>query len=356
MAKKSERSVDYKCPTCNAVILYSAKNHKWNCEYCGNQYTKEDLKKYNNLKKLESTEEESDVEYVSYHCKDCGAEIIADAETSATFCVYCGNTAILKNKLVGKFAPDMIIPFKKDKQIAIDAFKKLSKGRPLMPKDFNNEENIEKIRGIYIPFWIYDINVDGDIHMDATIVNTWKQGNYLHTKTSIYSLVRDGSMKFYKIPIDGSTRFDNDIMNTLEPFDFNELEEFNYAYLSGFYAEKYDQDSDELYSIVANRAVNSAKQIMYDTAKSYTTKKIVNENLKPIPLSKKYVLLPVWMVNVKYNGKLHIFAMNGQTGEFIGDIPISKKKIIVYSILIFVICLTIILLISYLGYAMGRVS
>ena len=358
MANKRERSLDYKCPTCNAVILYNAKNKKWNCEYCGNQYTIEDLKKYNKVKKIEENiediNEETTPEYITYHCKDCGAEIIADAQTSATFCVYCGNTAILKSKLVGKFAPDMIIPFKKEKQIAINEFKNLSKGRPLVPKGFNNEKNIERIRGIYIPFWIYDICVDGEIVLDAKDVSTWSSGNYRYTKTDTYSLIRDGSMNFYKIPVDGSTRFDNNIMNTLEPFNYNELEEFNYAYLSGCYAEKYDQHSDELYNFVANRAVNSAKSIMSQSSKVFTTKVIVKDTLKPIPLNKKYVLLPVWMVNVKYKDKMYIFAMNGQTGEFIGDIPIDVKKTILFSILIFIGVFILIVLISIVIYMIGR--
>lgn len=351
---KSERSLDYKCPTCNAAIIYDPKNKMWNCEYCGNKYTIEDLKKHNNAKKIEVSEEEANVEYVSYHCKDCGAEIIADAQTSATFCVYCGNTAILKNKLVGKFAPDLIIPFKMDKQVAIDEFKNLSKGRPLMPKFFNDEKNIEKIKGIYIPFWFYDICVDGDITLRAEDISTWHSGDYRYTKTDTYTLVRDGSMNFYKIPIDGSTRFDNDTMNSLEPFIYSQLEEFNYAYLSGFYAEKYDQTADELYNLAANRAIESAKETMSKSTKVYSTKVITKENLKPIPLDKKYALLPVWMVNVKYKDKLYLFAMNGQTGEFIGDIPIDKKKAVLYSILTFVISFIIITIISYVIYTLGR--
>lgn len=358
MADKRERSLDYKCPTCNAVILYSAKNKKWNCEYCGNQYTLEDLKKYNKIQNIndntKENKEEANIEYVTYHCKDCGAEIIADAQTSATFCVYCGNTAILKSKLVGKFAPDMIIPFKKEKQIAINEFKRLSKGRPLVPRKFNNEQNIDKIRGIYIPFWIYDICVDGELVIDAKDITSWHSGNYRYTKTDTYSLIRDGNMKFNKIPVDGSTRFDNSIMNSLEPFNYDELEEFNYAYLSGFYAEKYDQNSDELYNLAANRAVNSAKDVMSRSTKIYTSKFIVKDNLKPVPLSKKYVLLPVWMVNVKYNDKMYIFAMNGQTGEFIGNIPIDTKRTIVFSILIFIGIFILIVLICFGIYMIGR--
>ena len=61
-----------------------------------------------------------------------------------------------------------------------------------------------------------------------------------------------------------------------------------------------------------------------------STKKDYNINTKTI----KYVLLPVWMLNIKYHDKIYTFAMNGQTGKLIGDIPIDKKKAFLYWILI----------------------
>ncbi len=155
--------LDNKCPTCGAKIEFNPKNQLWDCSYCGNKFTLEEMKKYNNAssKKVNNNAtsfkklDEMDV----YRCKNCGAEVMADETTTATFCVYCGSTAILKEKITDGVAPSMLIPFKKVKEDAILAFKGLSKGRPLMPKLFNKEENIKKISGVYIPFWIYDLKV-----------------------------------------------------------------------------------------------------------------------------------------------------------------------------------------------------
>ena len=239
-----EQALDNKCPSCGAPIHYNPKASKWKCEYCNSTFTLEEMKKYNNASndKHNDTEKENlvketakkeidDMVYISYKCQNCGAEIVADEQTAATFCVYCGSTAILKNKLSGAFAPSLIIPFKTEKQEAIHAFVGLKKGRPFVPKDFTSKENIEKIKGVYIPFWLYDIMVSGTVNCNGTQVTSWTRGDMHYTKTDTYAINRTGEMLFTKVPVDGSTRFANDIMNSIEPFDYKEIIEYNHAYI-----------------------------------------------------------------------------------------------------------------------------
>ena len=222
-----------------------------------------------------------------------------------------------------------------------------------MPKDFNNEKNIEKLRGIYIPFWLYDINVDGDITMNAQTVETWRSGDTHYTKTNNFLVTRGGTMDFSHIPQDGSTHFDDDMMNSIEPFNFEDMIPYNHAYLSGFYAEKYDVENSETLTNASNRALNTARNILKNDARLYTTKVITSDTLKATEKNHEYVLLPVWMVNVKYNDKMHIFAMNGQTGEFIGNIPLDKKKTIIYSIVLFIVFFIVAFIGSFILYMLG---
>lgn len=358
VTNKKEKALDHKCPGCRAPIFFVPSLGKWKCEYCNGAYTLEELQKYNNAssdahnQNVHLTENTEDI-YDSYKCKNCGAEIVADNQTSATFCVYCGNTAILKSKLSGQFKPDLIIPFKKEKQVAINAFKGLSKGRPFLPDDFNDINNIEKIRGIYIPFWIYDMEVSGGIEARAQRVTTWSRGNTHYTKTDYYKIFRDGSIKYSKIPIDGSSRFDNDIMSSIEPFDYNEIVPYNHAYLSGFLAERFDIEGDVLIGNAVTRAVESTKNVFLNDATGYSMKTIYNNGLLAKDVKKQYALFPVWMVNVKYKDKYYLFAMNGQTGEFIGDMPVDKKKVIKWSILMFLGIFVGILILMFILFKMG---
>ena len=356
---KTENALENKCPSCKASISFNAKLGKWKCDYCGSEFTLEEMQKHSDnastveKNKMETSSSDTYDDYISYKCESCGAEIVADSQTSATFCVYCGNTAILQSKLSGAFSPDLIIPFKNEKEQAVTAFKNLSKGRPLMPRDFNNATNIEKIRGVYIPFWLYDIGVSGNIQMNGETVETWTRGDTHYTKTNVFLLTRGGTMDFMKIPIDGSTRFDDDIMNSIEPFHYEDLVSYNHAYLSGFYAERYDLEGEELYKDISERALNSARKILVDDAKLYSSKVITSDNLVASQKDRKYALLPVWMVNVKYQDKMYIFAMNGQTGEFIGDIPLDKKRVFVYSIAIFIGVFILCFVILYFTHIIG---
>lgn len=348
----SSGTLDHKCPNCAATLKFNPHGQNWACEYCKSTFNIEQIEaleaKRGTVLDEESTEVklEKDINGMDvYSCPNCGAQIVADEATTATFCVYCKSTAILKNKLVGEFNPSMVIPFTNTKEDAIKAFKSIGKGRPFMPKEFSSQKNIDEIKGVYIPFWVYDFHAEGSIEADAKRVKTWRSGDYQYTKTDTYMVFRDGNMDYYRIPVDGSTHFADDIMNSIEPFDYNGLVKFNHSYLSGFLAEKYDVESKDASVIAQERAKNSTINTLKSSIGGYTSVIVSRENHQ-IQLTKdEYVLLPVWMLNIKYKDKIYPFAMNGQTGKMIGDIPLDKKKAVIWWILIlvgtFLICTVI---------------
>lgn len=347
--------LDNKCPSCGSPIVFDPKSGCFKCSHCKSVYKADEIKNMDDKKqKVDENDQNIDDKYVTYSCPDCGAAIIADEETSATFCIYCGNSSIIKNRLTGKFAPSKIIPFKKDKIDAVEAFKKLKKGRPFIPKEFLNENNIEKIRGVYIPFWLFNIESSGYMETRATKVKSWTIGNTRYTKTDFYDVVREANMSFLRIPVDGSTRFDDDIMNTIEPFDYSELEDYNHAYLSGFLAEKYNVESDNAYKDAIPRMEQSTVDVLLNSINGYATKKVKTKKIDNKELSKEYVLLPVYMVNIKYQDKYYLFAMNGQTGEFVGNIPIDKKKVLLWAVISFFGFFLLTVLLFYLFYLGGR--
>lgn len=321
---------DHKCPNCDAVLKFDPITGKWKCEYCASIFSLEEVDTFHKNRK-DTEKESSKKDFSSYKCPDCGAEIVMDDETTATFCVYCGNTAIIKNKMQGEFAPSKVIPFKTTKEQAIQKFTEYNKGKLFIPNEFTNKNNIEKISGIYIPFFIYDCEADADINVSASKVSTWSDSRYDYTKKDTYNVETAGTMHFENIPVDGSTRFPNDIMNSIEPFLYNDLTDFNPSYLSGFLSERYDTSIDELFEIAKARATSTANTSLLNTITGYTFKTIKNSNTKITKNNtSEYVLLPVWMLNVKYKEKFYTLAMNGQTGKFVGNVPIDKRKVAKY--------------------------
>jgi DNA-directed RNA polymerase subunit RPC12/RpoP len=326
-----------KCPGCGSPLPYDASIGKWKCESCGSIFGVEEINKMTqdsdldtdtqknpNPPNITSDPNDPQPDLNVYRCKNCGAEMVADDTTAATFCVYCGSTSILKNRLEGEFRPSRVIPFAKKKEDAINAFKNLMHTENFVPDDFTKESNIEKITGVYIPFWLYSGNVSGHIQGRLHKIQTWRSGDYKYTKTDIYDCERAGSVAFDGIPADGSKKFDDDTMDSIEPFDLTALEKFNYAYLSNFLAEKYDVTADEDQERAAQRMRNTIISHLEKTINGtlISPQQNVKEKIENI----EYVMLPVWMLNTFWQGKAYTFAMNGQTGKLVGQVPVDKGK------------------------------
>ena len=319
-------AVDNKCPTCGANIKFNPTTQNWVCEYCGASYNVDDFERLQT--KEENVSENTNTSITEYQCPDCGAIVITDENTVATHCVYCGNTAIMKNRLQGEFKPDKLIPFKSTKEEAIAAFQKNVKKKWFAPSTFHNKENIEKISGVYIPFWLYDSYIDGKIDAKTTKIRKWCSGNYDYTETTYYKCVRKGNLEITDLPVDGSTKFQDEIMDSIEPYDYNEFVPFNRSYLSGFLAEKYDLTSDDVYERAKQRMENTIIDQLKSTLSIYSTIDIEDKKINIQDKEVEYALLPVWMLNIKFNNKMYTFAMNGQTKKVIGQVPIDFKKLI----------------------------
>lgn len=341
---------NHKCLACNAKLKFEPKNQKWICEYCGTEYTLDDFEDEDGNKKNSKTSgTKNNNGYLEYHCPDCGAKIVMDENTAVTECVYCGNTAIITERLEGEFEPKRVIPFKKTKEEAIEAFSGYQKGKIFIQKDFLKKENIEKISGIYIPFFLYDMIVDGQLDVEAINEKRWSDGENRYVKKDYYNVIREGNMIFEKIPTDASRKFSDDIMDSIEPFNYDDLIKFNSSYMSGFLAEKYDINASELLSRAEGRAKETTKNVLYSDITGYNSKRVVSftgtTNINGIP---EYVMLPVWMMNVKYKDKIYTMAMNGQTGKFIGNVPISAGKVARLWIILTTLIAAIIIIIGLL--------
>lgn len=334
---------EYKCPCCGAGLQFSSEAQQMKCEYCDTQFDIETVKNYNEALETEKKEnygwenygedsgnggwKEGERESLNgYICPSCGGEIIGDATTAATRCPYCDNPAVLPNQVSGMYRPDYVIPFKKNKKDAQEAFKNNCKGKRLLPKGFLSEQRMQDIMGIYVPFWLFDCDTDANISYDATKVHTWSDSDYNYTKTDHYMINRAGSVDFRRVPVDGSSKMDDTYMEAIEPFHYEDMIDFDTAYLSGYLADKYDVDAEANKPHANKRIKNSTEAIFEETVKGYTTVKVKNSNIHFEEGKVSYALLPVWILNTKYKDKIYTFAMNGQTGKFIGELPVCRKK------------------------------
>ena len=324
-------TVSYKCPSCGAAMEFDPETGKLDCGHCGYETTVEEMTK--NPQQEESFEEAEDAKeegetgtFKVYRCPSCGAEMLTDEYTSAAICGFCGMPGLMEDRLSGQLKPTFVLPFKITREDAVDRFRAWTRGNILTPRGFSSSSTLEKITGIYVPFWLYDYNTN--VHLDAhcTRIRTSRSGDYEYTYTDHFDVSRDLNVEYDKIPADASEKMNDKIMDLMEPFDFTQLKQFEMPYLSGFMSERYNFGSDELQGRAKNRARNFALQTARNTISGYSSVNVINQRLHIRELKENYVLLPVWMLNYRYKGTNYQFAINGQTGKQVGTLPVSGGR------------------------------
>lgn len=355
---------NYQCPACTAPLHYSAKSGKLECDYCGSSFDVAEIEALYARKEAEAAAAKQaadakaeaaqaakaeaaeaaaasggwDTSDLSrdwgaeadglrvYSCPSCGAELICDQSTAATACPYCGNPAIVPGQFSGALRPDYILPFRLSKDDAVQALRAHYKGKPFLPRSFTSANHIEQIQGVYVPFWLFDGGAEGAASYRASNTNVYETGDYEITETRHYHVVRAGSLVFEKIPVDASSKMPDDHMDSIEPFDYAQLRPFSTAYLPGYLADKYDVTIDDSRDRADTRCRETLAQALRDTVTGYGACVTEREDIALRRSKVHYALLPVWMLSTKWHGQDFLFAMNGQTGKLVGDLPTDRGR------------------------------
>lgn len=340
---------DYKCPACTGPLHFVGESGRLECDYCGAGYDVAEIEALYAEKEqqaeaafagAEADGEETpwDVSGMSgdwgadadrmraYNCPSCGAELICDETTAAASCPYCGNNTIVPGQFSGALKPDYVIPFKLDKEAAKRALKNHYRGKFFLPRAFSAANHIEEMKGLYVPFWLFDAAAQADCTFHATRSHTHREGDWRVTVTEHYEVRRAGSMEFERVPADASQKMPDDYMDSIEPFDYSDLKPFSTAYLPGYLADKYDVSAQESMERADLRCRNSATEVMRRDVSGYETVNPTGGSVRLHRGKVHYALLPVWTLRTKWNGKDYLFMMNGQTGKMVGDLPVSYGK------------------------------
>ena len=328
---------EFKCPCCDGAIEFDSNLQKMKCPYCDSEFEMETLQAYG--EELNALPPE-DMHWASaaggdwqpgeaeglrvYTCNTCGGEIVADETTGAAECPFCGNPVVMTGQFAGELKPDLVIPFKMDKKAAIATLQNHYKGKVLLPKVFKDQNHIKEVKGMYVPVWLFDTDADAHVRYKATRIRTWSDSSYRYTETSHYSVTRAGGIGFANVPVDGSSKMDDTLMESIEPFHVEEAVDFQTAYLSGYLADKYDVNSDESVTRANQRIRRSTEDAFASTVHGYGTVIPVSSNIQLYNAQARYALYPVWILNTVWKGEKFTFAINGQTGKIAGDLPMDK--------------------------------
>ena len=296
--------LEYKCPCCDGAIQFDSATQKMKCPYCDTEFDVDTLKGYDEELK---DEKPSEMEWATpggswaegetaglhtYSCKSCGGEIVGDDTMAASACPFCGNPIVLTGQFAGMLRPDLIIPFKLDKKAAKAKLQEHLKGKTLLPRVFRSQNHIDN--------------------------------KYDYTETNYYSVRRDGTLGFDAVPVDGSSKIEDDLMESIEPFAMQDAIPFQTAYLAGYVADKYDVNAEESIERANKRIRRSTEETFQQTVTGYDSVKVESSSIQLHGGKAKYALFPVWLLSTSWRGENYLFAMNGQTGRFVGDLPVDK--------------------------------
>lgn len=273
----------------------------------------------------------------SFICSSCGAQITVDATTAVTECPYCGNQAVTPGTFADSAKPDAIVPFKLDQASAKDAIASYYKGKKFLPKAFASQSRIEHVQGVYVPFWLYDGHAEGSATFHCENVRSYQSGDEQVTETDVYEAYRAGSLSFSGIPADASAKMPDAHMDAIEPFDFSEMRDFSMAYLPGYLAERYDQAPQACAHRAERRMKGSLESELRASVVGYDSVSGGSLDATTQIGGVKQALLPVWMLHTRWNGGDYLFAMNGQTGRLVGDLPVSPLKVVAWFLGIFIV-------------------
>lgn len=383
----------YKCPNCDGPLKFKPSIGKLKCDYCLSEFTVSDIDKYikENPDKRIAQEEaqanenisvkedilgsnatiedlESDNEHDStsgedltdfdnlkdsdqiieehikgYNCGSCGAEVVTTDTTLTTFCYYCHNPVVITDRAQGNFKPNQVIPFKIDNKKAEEVFLNWVKKKKYVKKDFYSTSQLEKITGMYLPYWAvnskYDLILQGRGYNEKSRTS----GNYRITDTSEYEINRRGKFTVNNISELAYTKVDQKLLDSITPFNFNEVEPFKIFYLNGFFSETFDKSYEDVKPELESRRNTYIESVIKQNLNQYSRYNLSTKEAILLEEHKNYMLLPTWMMTYDYMGKKYVYALNGQTGKAFGDLPIDNKLIVrdaaIFGIIVFILVL-----------------
>jgi DNA-directed RNA polymerase subunit RPC12/RpoP len=284
-----------------------------------------------------------------YECKTCGGEVVTLNTTMATICPYCGEAISITSKSVGDFRPELCIPFAKDKKTIMELYKDYVDKSFLTPKAFKEQSTIEKIQGLFTPFYLHSMKDHARHTFEGERVSSSRRGYDKITTHKVYKLSIEARGEFEKVPTDASVKIANTLMDAVEPFNYNDLKAYNPAYMAGFLAEQTDDDMDDMVKRVETRVKSGMEERAKSQFSGYQGMHLTHQTNDITERTATYAMLPVWLLNVNHNGQKYTFAVNGQTGKVVGKLPIDKLKLTLLGIGAFAVIDVIAALLLSLG-------
>ena len=337
------------CPKCGNMMTLNVITNTWDCTECGfqvddtenlNVISNEDDNYLNEIDSniIDENKNKKNNNFTLYHCEKCNISFIGE---NINNCFMC-NSILNKNSINIDYSK--YIDFKLNLRDAIHNYKRKLSLKLLCPFIFRNKKTISKIKGVFIPFYLFDTRLDGDVVFYASDVDVLDLSK-TDKKIQYFKVVCKGHFDYNDVLINGSNKIKNSILEKIDNYDYNDLKEIDSLKLDEKIILKEDYDEYQIFDRLKNRCNNSSVKLMSDLV-NHVKKKVVDNKLDFQYEKKGIILVPAYILNVKYKNKEYTYIMNGQNGNTYIKTPIGIVETIVFSIVLFTLLFAIMLLIA----------
>ena len=318
------------CPGCGASLRYDITEKALVCDHCRSQY---DPYEYDSVHNAPGEEESFPASLLV--CPNCGAQIVAAGQSAAEYCSYCGSFVMLSSSQTSARRPDLIIPFGKTKEDCKKIYRQKLRKHLFAPGELKDPDYLNRFSGFYIPYWVYDVGFSRTPHITGT--TSRQDGDYI--ETSVFDLSGDLNAEFKGIAYDASSAFDDNISESIAPYEKEEMKEFTPSFLFGFYAntedvdrKKYEKSAKELATEAVYEKILEDNQISDYKVENKRGTTAVGAHIKKT----RRAMLPVWFLTWRKKDRVAYSVVNGETGRIYAEIPIDIRKYLLFSLALMV--------------------
>ncbi len=328
-APEKLRAVDaerFMCPKCGGRMSYAPDGHSLVCEYCARneKFTWRGLARENDflLAMASARAHSQPLQQQVFHCEGCGCEFILPPNQISSTCAYCGSPYVVNwESREELLAPDGIIPHAFTQERAAQCLLEWMKSRKIKP-----QKQIELPRGVYLPIWTFNLGGSTDRIYEGMDPNAFhlepmdSQGRqFIHSQAATFRVSDSYPVEVNRLPIPASRKLSGVFLKLIPTFDLKAVKPYNPRFLANWPAEVYDIPMAEASLDARARTLARYKHELPD---SRTNMELVTTSSANMTVeSFRLVLLPVWMIEIPFGGRLHLLLVDGQNGEVASDLP-----------------------------------
>lgn len=273
-----------------------------------------------------------DIKLVEYVCPNCGGTLYSVKESVNGFCSFCGSQVMLQSRFSSMKPPKGIIPFIKTKEECKKIYSDLMKKNFFAPDELKDAEYLEQFRGIYMPYHVFNIDVNSNVEIKGT--KSYRKGDYIYNE--IYWGNAHLSAFYHGLSYDASSTFSDHFSEAIAPYDAHMIEPFDPDYLAGFYADMPDVSADCYSPDATGFALDQIEPELYQGWSGNIKWENVRGRIPLTPQNTKAytAFFPVWFLSYKKNDRVAYAVINGVNGKICCDTPVNTKKFITFCFLL----------------------